>query len=555
MNEIELDQTKRKSRSGIVGWILGTLSLIGIVAARMTAPDADHALANILTVGLGILAWAFIVFALIAGGTFRVAGIALFLAPAVAMIALITCFRFERLDAELVPQFSWRFAKDSELQEVDSNADAGDAIFVARETDFPQFLGPDRDGVINAAIEADWNTNPPEIIWKKSIGEGWSGFAIQGDVAITMEQRDESEWVSAYSVQDGSIIWKYENAAVHTTVPGGLGPRSTPTIADGKVYACSAVDNLICLDLVSGEKVWSQDLLALAETSQADFEAGVAWGRSASPLVVGSLVVIPLGGQGDLASTLIAFDAATGEEKWRSGQGQAGYSSPVALTLDGVQQIVLVSEARVAGYDIESGEQLWESDWPGKSSADPAVAHPIQISDTQLLLAKGYSEGSQLLEISQAASNPGSWQTKEIWRSKRVMKTKFTTAVVLDDYAYGLSDGILECIEVATGERQWKRGRYRHGQLLLLGDKLLILAESGNLVLVEATPDKYEELASIPVITNVSWNTLAISGNRLLVRNSDEAAMVKLPLLNTQSPSTSNTSETAGPTTENGDAS
>ncbi|MEM8733975.1 MAG: PQQ-binding-like beta-propeller repeat protein [Planctomycetota bacterium] len=544
-NEIDSKQPRRGRRSGLIAWVLACLAVIGIAIARMTAPDADHALANILTVGLGILAWAFAVFALISSGTLRRAGLALFVAPAVALAAFFSCFRFERLDAELVPQFSWRWSPEADLQEVAATTDGSESLFAARETDFPQFLGSSRDGIVDASVSADWTATPPEIIWKKPIGEGWSGFAVQGDVAITMEQRDQSEWVSAYSIADGSILWKYENPALHTTVPGGLGPRSTPTIAGGRVYACSAVDNLMCLDLISGEKIWSQDLLALANTTQADFESGIAWGRSASPLVVDSMVVIPLGGKGDQANTLIAFDTESGEVQWRSGQGQAGYSSPVAITLDGVQQIVLVSEARVAGYEIETGKQLWESDWPGKSSADPAVAHPIQVSDTQLLLAKGYSEGSQLLEVTQAADGSGTWQTNELWRSKRVMKTKFTTAVIHGDYAYGLSDGILECIEVATGDRQWKRGRYRHGQLLLLGDKLLILAESGDLVLVDASPDSFQELASLPVITNVSWNTLAISGDRLLVRNSDEAALIKLPMLEQETE----------PTPENEDAS
>lgn len=508
------------------------LILVGIGIVRVITPNFDHALANLLTIGLSFLAWLVATVGCLASSGLRSIGIGLGFGPPLALGGFLALNKFERFDAEMLPHFSSRWAKTTELRDKlpAEELKAADGIFDSKESDYPQFLGPNRDAKVAFDIAEDWKRRPPEIIWKQPIGEGWSGFAIQGDAAITMEQRDDSEWVSAYSVADGSLLWKHSINALHSTVPGGTGPRSTPLIAANRVYACSAVDRFVCLDLATGQEIWSQNLLELASVSQEEFEKNVAWGRSASPLIVGRLVLVPFGGPKERPQTLIAFDAETGEERWRSGEGQAGYSSPVQMTLGGKLQVLLVSEKKVASFDPATGKELWQSEWPGVSNADPAVAHPVQVNDSQILLGKGYGEGSQLLEVRQ---DGGGWIVNEIWRSRRTMKTKFNTAVVLDGYAYGLSDGILECIDVSNGERVWKRGRYRHGQTLLLNDKLLVLTESGKLVLVEATPSEHEELAEFEVIGDVSWNTMALSGDRLLIRNSTEAACVRLPSTST----------------------
>ena len=146
-------------------------------------------------------------------------------------------------------------------------------------------------------------------------------------------------------------------------------------------------------------------------------------------------------------------------------------------------------------------------------------------------MTKGYGGGGQLIELAKADAN---WTTKPIWKVEAVLRTKFTSAVIKNGYAYGLNDGILECVDLSNGKRAWKKGRYRHGQVLLVGENLLITAENGSVVIVAAEPSEFRELATLPVIGDVTWNTPALSGNRLLMRNSDEAACVLLPLKPTE---------------------
>lgn len=534
-------------------WAAILLGVIGIVVVRWSAHTTDFAFGNVLTGLLALMVWLLLVSAVARSAAARIYWRGMLLVPLGLLLIFLAVYKFERFSGDLVPQFTWRWsgAADTRPPSVQhrgspdpnavapgpaTGAAASDAaankpslMFAPRESDFPQYLGPGRNGTLpHVSLNPNWNASPPHIVWKQSIGAGWSGFAVQGDVAVTMEQRSQQEWVSAYSVLDGTLLWNSPIEARHSNVMGGVGPRSTPTIADNRVYAASAVSRVSCLDLLTGQEIWSQELLELADTNQAAFERQVSWGRSASPLLVGDLVVIPLGGSEGTKQTLIAFDRSTGQERWRGGSDQISYASPTLAELSGRPQILLVSENQVAGYDVDSGAQLWSSPWPGSSSGAATVSQPVVIDETHVLLTKGYGEGCRLLQL--AFSND-SWTVDVLWSNSAGLRTKFTNSVARDGYAYGLSDGILECVRLSDGQRQWKKGRYRQGQVLLVGKHLLITAENGELVLVEANPVEMKEVAKLPVLGEVTWNTAALSGDRLLMRNSDEAACIRLPLL------------------------
>lgn len=519
-------------------YVIGVFVLI-MVVAQSTSHLFDHALANLLTTGLTFLGY-FVLWPL----ALRRTGYARFaiLAGILVIAGIVGMFNFDGFNAEMVPTFSARWATRAEPPDV--TGDSTDNTFAARETDFPQFLGRNRNAITSIGLDANWQATPPELTWKQSIGAGWSGFAVQGDAAITLEQREEEEWITAYSMIDGSLLWKYAVPGKHSDVAGGTGPRSTPTLHQDRVYATLAVSEFVCLDITTGEKLWSHSLLDLADTTQEAFEKEVSWGRAGSPLIWQDLVIVPFGGVGDTAQPLIAFDVTTGEEKWRGGEGQISYSSPLVSKVAGIEQLLFVSQDKVAGYLPASGKQLWELEWPGRANGDPSVSPPVPFGDDQLLIGKGYGVGSRLLQVRQEADQ---WQVEVLWKST-AMKTKFTTAVIKDGFAYGLSDGILECIDVATGKRKWKKGRYRHGQLLLVDDHLVISAESGELVLVKASPERWEELYRAPFITDVSWNTLTISGDRLLMRNADTVACVQLPVVPDQ-PSAQSKTDSSTPET------
>ena len=501
--------------------VLGALFMI-----RGSRDEGDHAFANAATVLFPTIAWFLAVVALWVSRLPRLWWRTLFLAPVTAIAVFFATNRFRRFDGELWPVFESRWAGQSAAATPPESSPGTEAISSeARPTDFAQYLGPNRSGIIDGVrLVTDWASEPPEVIWKIDIGDGWSGFAVQGDVAVTLEQQGEQEWVSAFDVNTGTRLWHHAMPGIHQHLMGGVGPRSTPVISGNRVWAASAIDRLVCLDLADGTLVWEAELL---KTSQAEFETAVTWGRSGSPLLNDGKLYVPVGGVHDGAKTITVYDAATGDVLRQFGDDQISYSSPMIATLGGQKQLIYTSEKQVAGYDLVDGKMLWSADAPGVSSADANVAQPVVVDDSHVLVTKSYGIGGHLWKISRESDE---WTVDSVWEKTSVLKTKFTSAVVRGGFAYALSDGILECVDVMSGQRQWKRGRYRQGQLLLVDDILLITSEDGRVVLVQANPDKFIEMADFAVIGDVSWNTPALSGNRLLIRNSDEAACLILPL-------------------------
>lgn len=492
---------------------------------RLTVAYTDYAVVNALTVLIAFLSWLLLSFGLSASPLPRRMWKLVFLLPIIFGVVFFSLYRVKRFNGELAPQFEYRWVGERQLATGGAETAVAEQRIEKRATDFPQFRGANRDGIIaGVRLLPDWEVSPPQVQWKKSIGPGWSGFAIQGDLGVTLEQRDEAEWVTAYDITSGEIAWHHAIPGIHQHAMGGIGPRSTPTIWDNKVYAVSAVSEFVCLDLATGNKIWSVPLL---DGPQEDFEQLVVWGRSGSPLVDAGRVIVPIGGTAKDRNSMLALDANTGEELMRFGDDQISYSSPVIAELSGVRQLIYTSESKVSGFDLEESSLLWEVPASGSSGGQANVAQPIVIGTNQLLVTKGYGLGGRLWEVTQGDS--GDWQTRSVWAKAAVLKTKFTSAVMRGEYAYALSDGILECVEAASGKRMWKRGRYRQGQLLLVGDHLLITSEGGEVVLVDATPDKFNELGTFQVIGDVSWNTAALSGDRLIMRNADEFACVLLP--------------------------
>jgi outer membrane protein assembly factor BamB len=528
-------------------WLPAAVGLVAIVLLRLFADNLDFGMVNVVTYLLLFAAWISSCIALLITQGPRLAAI-LLLVPILLGAVFFAFFRFERFDSEIIPKFASRWEASSKLPDPtastssdhaaveDSNGDQ-DLLFSPRSTDFPEFLGPNRNATLDGMVlETDWEKSAPTVTWKQPIGQGWSGFAVQGDAAYTIEQRDQVEWVTCYNANTGKLIWFFEIPAVHTNPLGGTGPRSTPTIQDGKVYALSAVSKLVCLDMKDGRQLWSADLLDLAGASQEGFEREVSWGRSASPLVVEGKVVVPLGGEsGKPMASLIAFDATTGTELWRGGKDQVSYATPVLANLQEQPQILYISQSHLSSHAMDDGHVLWSVDWPSHSNGDASVSQPIVVDQSRVLMSKGYGLGAQLIETT---LNDNQWSVNVLWKDSSLLRTKFTSCVLHAGHAFGLSDGILECVDINTGKRAWKKGRYRHGQILLVGDTLLVTSEAGEVVLVAADPAQHRELAKLQVIGDVTWNTPALSGNRLFMRNSNEAACVLLPLRTPPSDST-----------------
>lgn len=390
-----------------------------------------------------------------------------------------------------------------------------------RPGDWPEFRGVERLGVVaDAHIRTDWQTEPPQVIWKHPCGLGWSSFALVDGHLFTQEQRGEEEMVVCYDASSGKQIWAHADVARFSEALGGDGPRATPTFAEGRVYALGATGLLNCLEASTGELIWRRDILEDAgEGQRID---NISWGMAGSPEVwEGKVFVVP--GGGDQQREVIAYDAESGEIVWSAGGEGASYAAPRVEVIGGVPQLLVVDRKELKAFDPETGDQLWAYG-PWKNSASVNASQPIVQGD-QVFLSSGYGVGSVLLNVS---SSSDGWMVEEAWRNNNEFKLKFNDAVLHDGYLYGLDEGILACYELSSGKRQWKRGRYGYGQLILLGEHLVLLAEDGTLALIPANPERYEEWARIPVLEGKTWNHPIFSNGLLYVRNDREVACLDL---------------------------
>ena len=438
-------------------------------------------------------------------------------------------FRIDHFGGDMQPSFAWRFGTATEAPlEVPTTSTEVD-LTTTTPWDFPQFLGPQRAAAVDVALARDWESRPPKRLWKQPIGAGWSGFAVVNGYAITQEQRGALESVSCYELETGALLWSHSIEQHYNTLIAGEGPRSTPTIDEGRVYALTSNGLLLALEGSSGELIWQHDLPAEYGVDAATETATVLYGRSNSPLIAGARVIVPAGGppEGEKVS-LVAFDKISGEKIWEGGRRQISYSSPSLAMLAGIEQVLSVNEASVSGHALESGKELWSFDRPARTNADPNASQPVAIPPDGVFVSKGYGLGGALLRLESDAD--GAVSVEQVWASPRSLRTKFTNVTVHAGHLYGLSDGILECVEVATGKRVWKRGRYYQGQILRARDLLIVLTEDGEVVLVEANPTTDgAELGRFQGIAGKTWNNFALYGPNLVIRNAQEAAVYRLP--------------------------
>jgi outer membrane protein assembly factor BamB len=366
-------------------------------------------------------------------------------------------------------------------------------------------------------INTDWTSSPPVEMWRRQIGPGWSSFAVSGDLLYTQEQRGDDEIVSCYRVSTGEPVWRHRDATRFWEANGGPGPRATPTVHNGRIYAFGATGILNALDARTGKPLWSRNVAA--DTSrQVPY-----WGFASSPLVVDDVVVVAAAG------TLAAYDPATGNPRWQGPRYGGSYSSPHLAVLDGVEQIVLLGGPGAISVAPADGALLWEHKWDPGPIVQPALTGDGDILVNSITATGGV--GTRRLSVKKAASG---WNVEERWTSTG-LKPYFNDFVVHEGYAYGFDNNIMAAIDLADGQRKWKGGRYGNGQLVLLADQdvLLVSSEDGELALVSATPDGYREIARVPALDGKTWNHPVLVGDVLLVRNGEQMAAFRVGLSRT----------------------
>jgi outer membrane protein assembly factor BamB len=440
----------------------------------------------------------------------------------VALAIVVAMIRVEGVSGDIMPRlrFRWLPHADEMLPAAGGDSEAAVDLKTTTPDDSPQFLGPHRvPEWPNIHLESDWSEHPPREVWKQAIGAGWGSFAVVGHFGVTQEQRGQDELITCYDIDTGALQWSHATPVRFYETLAGVGPRATPTIDEGRVYAMGAKGHVTCLDGATGEEVWQHDVLSEFKASSPQ------WGKSCSPLVYENMVIVSAGGND--GNSLVAFDKMTGDEIWTTGYDWSSYSSPTLMVLDGQKQIVMVNATTVTGHDPSDGRILWKHPWPEEGRASPNVSQPISIGGDRILMSKGYGIGSALWQIKHDEDD---WSVEPLWRNNN-LKTKFTNVVVRDGYAYGLDEGILSCVEIESGKRKWKKGKYNHGQVLLVGELLLVQSEQGELALVEARPEGYRELARFFALNGQTWNYPTLTGRRLIVRSDLEAACYELTLV------------------------
>lgn len=372
------------------------------------------------------------------------------------------------------------------------------------------FRGPRRDGKYDeTSVSTDWPASGLPVIWKQPVGLGHASFSVADGKAYTIEQRRGEEVVAAYDLGTGREVWTQKWNAEYKDSTGN-GPRATPTWDGGRIYALGATGEFRCLDAGTGAVIWGKNILS-------DNQArNLPWAMAASPLVVDDKVIVLPGGSG--GKSVVAYNKLNGAPVWKVLNDTQAYVSPMLVELAGRRQILVVSASRVVGLSPEDGSLLWSHPWDTDGGIN--VSQPIMVDSNRFFISSGYGKGAALVKVERSGST---FTASTIWENNN-MKNKFNSSVLHDGYVYGLDEGILTCLDVNTGERKWKDGRYGYGQVLLANGHLIVTTAKGELVLLRASPEQFTELARFPAVEGQTWNYPALAGGRLLVRNSTEMA-------------------------------
>jgi len=447
------------------------------------------------------------------------------LAAVVAVLHFFFGLSFELDGTGIRPMASFRPSPDQQMKAIEAKAaeDAKAAPAPAAETapapvaaepvakpvsaPWPFFYGPKMNGVYDEGpILTEWPKGGLKQLWRRPVGGGYASMTVAQGLIFTIEQRLDQETVAAYELGTGRERWTNKWKAFFREAMGGDGPRATPVWSRGRIYALGAEGEFRCLDAASGKTLWRKNILEEAGAPN------LTWGMAASPLIVDSMVVVMPG------TGVVAYDAESGAKRWSSLEDKAAYTAPVVATLGGRRQIVAVTASRVVGLSIEEGKLLWEFPW--RTEYDVNSTLPLMVDGNRFIISAGYGHGSSLVEVAGESA-------KEIWHTNH-LKTKFNNAVLHQGAAYGLDEGIMEAVDVSSGKRLWKGGRYGYGQILLASGHIIVLTETGDVALVQATPERHVEVARFEALSGKTWNVPAIAEGILLVRNTTEMAAYRI---------------------------
>ncbi len=390
-------------------------------------------------------------------------------------------------------------------------------------TNWPQFYGPNRDGVVPAPeLNTDWTKKPPAKLWSVPIGGGYSSFACVDGLLYTMDKIDNKERIVCLDTATGATRWTHDRDVSYRREGTNFlpGPRSTPAIQDGKLYAVGALGQFVCLQLPTTPDgkptlLWEKDLVSEWQV------ALPTWSMACSPLVEGDLVIVQPGGK---KGTVVAYDRITGDVRWAAGTEATGYSSTVVATIQGVRQIVAVTGKNVIGVQASDGKVLWKQSFVTQFDAN--IALPVIAGDF-VFVSASYSRGCACFAV-----EPGGQSAKVVYiRPNKLMRNHIGSTVHRDGFLFGYDNTVLTCVNLREGTavEDWmpadQESKLERGCVLLLGDSLLSLSERGTLSLGTADGKGYTPQGRLPNVLSGSecWALPVYVQGKLFLRDGEKA--------------------------------
>jgi len=369
--------------------------------------------------------------------------------------------------------------------------------------DWPQWRGPNRDGISKeTGLLKEWPANGPTLVWKATgAGAGYSSLAIANGKLFTMGVRSGREYVIAFDVSTGKELWATPNGSVYSNDRGD-GPRGTPTVDGDQLYALGGNGDLSCLDTKSGKANWTLNIL------QKFGGENPRWGISESPLVMGEKLLVNAGGPN---ASVIALNKKDGSVIWKSQSDPAGYSSAMPVQIGSNTQVVFFTEKRALGVDLKDGHLLWT--YPRAANDVANVATPV-VKGNRVFVSSDYGTGAGLVEIK------GDGTAQEVYFTKE-MRNHHSSSILIGDYIYGFSSGILTAMRFDTGAVAWKNRSVGKGSLVYADGNLYAFSENGVVGLIEATPTGYVEKGRFRIQQDSlpTWTHPVIAGGRLYLRD------------------------------------
>lgn len=384
--------------------------------------------------------------------------------------------------------------------------------------DWPQFLGPTRNGVYSGPAIADaWPPSGPRQVWKKDVGPGFSGPVVADGKVILFHRVGAQEVIEALQPATGATIWQFGYPTTYRDDFGfDEGPRAVPVVASGVVYTFGAEGQLHAVDVATGKKLWSEDTAARFGVAKNFFGAG------GSPLVEDGRVIANVGGKD---AGIVAFDAKTGRLLWKATTDGASYSSGVGATIGSERVAIFFTRNGIVVLDPATGTVKVQQAWRSRSASSVNAASPLVVGDL-LFISAEYGPGAGVFRI-------GNGTLTRVWASDEALSTHYATAVQRDGVLYGYHGRqefgpSLRAVDLQTGKVRWTADQFRAGSITLAGDRLVIVRESGELVMAPATPDAFKPSARAQIMRGTVRAFPALSDGLLFVRNDRELACLDL---------------------------